>query len=127
MLHPWFLHAALLVALFSVAVSLHTFVSPLAAARNHGFDLGSSSAAGGPGAGLAFVPIFGGRNLAVALAMFAFYWQRWPKALGTVLLCCTVSAVVDVVVTSRWGMEGMAWQHVGGAVVLGVVGWGLVV
>ena len=122
MLHPWLPHAAFLLALASTAVSISTFVAPLTAARNHGFDLETAESPT-----LAFVPIFGGRNLAVALTMFAFYWQRRTKALGTVLLCCTASAVVDAVVTSQWGTEGMAWQHVIGAVVLATLGLGMVV
>ena len=122
MLHPWLPHAALLLTLSSTAVSFYTFVSPVAAARNHGFDLNSAKTPA-----VVFVPIFGGRNLAIALAMFAFYWRRRPKAIGTVLLCCTASAVVDTVVTSQWGMEGMVWQHVIGAGVLGALGLALVV
>jgi hypothetical protein len=108
MLHPWLPHAALLLAIGSIVMSFYTFASPLTVARQHGFDLTSasikiSSGSSGSNAILAFVPIFGCRNLALALAMVTFYWQRRPRAIGTMLLCCISSAVVDTVVTSQWG------------------------
>ncbi len=118
------MHLALLLAVGTVLVSINTFVSPLSAARMHGFDLerpdGGSTLLENPS--IRFVPIFGGRNLAIALAMFSFYWQRNSKALGTLLICCIVSATVDIVVTNHVGIAETAWIHVIGAGVLGVLG-----
>ena len=121
------MHAALLLAAGSVLVSIHTFMSPLSAARMHGFDLGHSDCGATlvNNSALRFVPVFGGRNLAIALAMVSFYWQRNPKALGTLLACCTVSGIVDTVVTTHVGMEGCAWNHVTGTAVLGSLGCAL--
>ena len=59
--------------LANTAVSIYTFISPIAAPHYHGFGLTSTAAATGSNATLAFAPIFGGRNLTLALAMFAFY------------------------------------------------------
>ena len=73
MLHPWLPHAALLLAIGNTAVSIYTFISPIAASHYHGFSLTSTAAATGSNAALAFAPVFGGRNLTLALAMFAFY------------------------------------------------------
>ena len=90
-----------------------------------GFDLersdGGSTLSENPA--LQSVPLFGGRNLAIALAMFVFYSQRMPKALGILLLCCIVSGTVDTVVTSSLSMDGSAWTHAIGTVVLGSMGW----
>lgn len=57
--------------------------------------------------------------------MLAFYWQGMYRAMGTILMCCTVSGAVDTVVMSLWGMEGKAVGHGVGCVILGLTGWGL--
>ena len=100
MLHSWLPHAALLLTIASAAISFYTFTSSLAAARQYGFGLTFASAkissgSSGSNTVLAFVPIFGGRNLALALAVLPFYWRRRPRAIGTVLLCCVSPAVAD--------------------------------
>jgi hypothetical protein len=126
MLHPWLPHAALL-AIDKTPQSVSTFSPPPS-------QLLTIMVSASPlpllpqdqNAEPAFVPIFGGRDLAPALAMFAFYWQQRLKAIGTVLLCCPVSAFVDTVVTSQWGIEGMAWQHAIGGGLLGYLSLGLI-
>ena len=57
--------------------------------------------------------------------MLAFYWQEMYRAMGTILICCTVSGAVDTVVMSWWGTEGKALGHGVGCVILGLTGWGL--
>ena len=74
---------------------------------------------------LRFVPVFGGRNLAVGLAVYAFYWQEMPRAMGTLLLSLTAAGIVDTIVTSLWGMKGKAWTHAIGTVIMGLSGWGM--
>ncbi|MCJ1303323.1 hypothetical protein MMC08_006131 [Hypocenomyce scalaris] len=126
--HPWAVPLALLFASYGTALSLYTFISPLAAARLIGLDLEPPTISVSPPPGdlaLRFVPLFGGRNLAVGLAILAFYWQRMPRAMGTVLICCAAAGVVDTVVMGVWGMAGKAWGHAVGTAVMGVTGWGL--
>ena len=48
-----------------------------------------------------------------------------PKAMGTVLICCTAAGIVDTLVMALWGMEGKALGHGVGTVVMGLTGWGL--
>lgn len=57
--------------------------------------------------------------------MLAFYWQGMYRAMGTILMCCTVSGAVDRIVMSFWGMEGKAVGHGVGCVILELTGWGL--
>ena len=58
-----------------------------------------------------FVTIFGGRNFAVGLAKLALHSKSMYRAMGTILICCTVSSVVDTVVMSLWSMDGKAMGH----------------
>ena len=122
--NPWVLRLALLFALYATLLSVYILVSPLSAIRLFGLDpiplanISSSSP-------VAFITVFGGRNFAIGLAMLALYWQGMYRAVGTILLCCTVSGVVDTIVMSQWGMEGKALGHGVGCVVLGLTGWGL--
>ena len=76
---------------------------------------------------LQFVPIFGGRNLALGLATYVFYWRRMFRAMGVLLLCCMAAVIVDTVATGFGGMKGKAWTHGIGTVVMGLSGWGLLV
>jgi hypothetical protein len=127
--HPSLSHLAALLGTLTTLMSLYTFISPLAASCHHGFDLTparatSASAKVDANAALIYVRLFGGRNL--VLALFAFYVQRRPKAMDTVLMCLVVGAAVDALVTRIEGVEGMVWQHVVGGLVFGGVGWGLV-
>ena len=57
--------------------------------------------------------------------MLAFYWQRMYREMGTVLICCTLSGLVDAVVMSLWGVKGTALVLGLGCVVFGLTGWGL--
>ncbi len=125
--HPWALRTALLFTTFGNVLSIYTFVSPLAAARMFGLDLEPSvgDQPSSENKALLFVPVFGGRNLAIGLAIFVFYWRRMPKAMGTLLLCCTVAGFVDIVVTGAWGMQGKAWTHATGTAIMGLSGWGM--
>ncbi|MCJ1258893.1 hypothetical protein MMC24_006727 [Lignoscripta atroalba] len=124
--HPWALPAALIFGTYGSALSIYTFLSPLPAARLFGLDISPSfSPRENPAHG--FVPVFGGRNLALGLMILAFYMQRMPRAVGTVLMCMTAAGTVDTVVMALWGMEGKAWVHGIGTVMMGMVGWGLLV
>lgn len=124
--HPLALPTALLFLGSGTILSLYTFISPIAAARIYGIDL-QQSTGNPPDADYRFVPVFGGRNLALGLATFAFYWQGMPRAMGTLLLCLTVTGMVDIVVTSLWGMKDKAWTHAAGTVIVGLAGWGMLV
>lgn len=125
--HPWALPTALVFTAFGNILSIYTFASPLAAARMFGLDLGphSGDQSSSGNKALRFVPVFGGRNLAIGLAIFAFYWQQMPRAMGTLLLCCTAAGIVDIVVTALWGIKGKAWTHAIGTVIMGLSGWGM--
>lgn len=121
---PWVISLALLFALYATLLSVYILAAPLPAIRLFGLDpytpanISSSSP-------IPFITIFGGRNLAIGLAMLAFYWQRMYRAMGTILICCTVSGAVDTVVMTLWGMEGKALGHGVGCLILGLTGWGL--
>jgi len=128
--HPWIQFTALIYASFGILLGLYTFISPISAALLFGIDLASppSNPATPPftnNPAIHFVRVFGGRNLAIGLAVFAFYWQRMPRAIGTLLLCCTACGVVDTVVTGAWATRGSALVHAVGAGVMGAVGWGM--
>lgn len=122
--NPWVLRLALLFTLYATLLSVYLIVSPLPAIQLFGLDP-YSLASPSPTSLVPFITIFGGRNLAVGLAMLVFYWQGMYRAMGTVLICCTVSGAVDTVVMSVWGMEGKALGHGVGCLVLGLTGWGL--
>lgn len=47
------------------------------------------------------------------------------RAMGTILMCGTVSGAVDRAAMSLWGTEGKALEHGVGIVVLGLTVWGL--
>jgi len=101
-MHPfWAPPLALIFSTFGTVLGIYAFILPLSAARQHGFGLPTN-------ADLDFNYIFGGRNIAVGLMMYAFYFQRHFKAMGTVLLCIMFSGVVDAVVSglSERGMSG---------------------
>jgi hypothetical protein len=74
---------------------------------------------------LPFVVVFGGLNLAIGIAMFSFYWQRMPEALGTFLLCLMVSGSMDTVIAARYGQNQSAWTHAIGTAVMEFTGWAL--
>lgn len=122
--NPWVLHLALLFTVYATLLSVYLLLSPLPAVRLFGLDP-YSSASPSPTSLVPFITVFGGRNFAIGLAMLAFYWQGMYRAMGTVLICCTVSGAVDTVVMSLWGMEGKALGHGVGCLVLGLTGWGL--
>ncbi|MCJ1391813.1 hypothetical protein MMC18_004680 [Xylographa bjoerkii] len=125
--HPWALPTAIIFNLSGIALGLYTFFSPLSAARMFGLDL--AHPAGGESlsdnVSLRMVPVFGGRNIAIGVAFFVLYWQRMPKAMGTLLLSLMVSGTVDTAVTGIWGPADKAWTHALGSAVLGLCGWGL--
>lgn len=125
--HPWALATALVFTTFGNILSIYALASPLTAARMFGLDLGPRSSDQSPSGNqaLRFVPVFGGRNLAIGLATYAFYWQQMPRAMGMLLLCCTVAGIVDTVVMGLWGMKGKAWTHAVGTVIMGLSGWGM--
>ena len=124
--NPWILRLALHFALYAIAISIYIMVSPFPAF--HLFLFGQEPY---PLAGVIQTPLvpiialFGGRNFAVGLAMLAFHWQRRYRAMGTVLICCTLSGLVDTVVMSLWGMKGTALVLGLGCVVFGLTGLGL--
>lgn len=122
--NPWVLRLALLFALYAILLSVYILVSPLPAIQLFGLDP-YASASLSPSPLVPFITVFGGRNLALGLAMLAFYWRGMHRAMGTVLICCTVSGTVDTVVMSLWGMEGKALGHGVGCLVLGLTGWAL--
>ena len=124
MAHPWVIRLALLFAFYATLLSVYILVSPLPAIRLFGLDFDYSASSSQPSP-IPLIVVFGGRNFAMGLAMLAFYWQGMYRAMGTVLICCTVSGTVDTVVMSLWGMEGKAFGHGVGCVVLGLTGWGL--
>ena len=95
--------AALILDAHGSALSFYGFISPVAAARLFGMDLERSAEIPADQVDVRFVDAFGGRNLALRLAILAFYWQRMPRAMGTTLPCAAVSGVVDTVVTGSWG------------------------
>ena len=122
--NPWVLRFALLFTLYATLLSLYILISPLPAIQLFGLNP-YASASNTPSSLVPFITIFGGRNLAIGLAMLAFYWQGMYRAMGTVLICCTVSGAVDTVVMSLWGLEGKALGHGVGCLVLGLTGWAL--
>ena len=122
--NPWVLRLALLFALYATLLSVYILVSPLPAIQLFGLNP-HASASLAPSSLVPFITVFGGRNLAIGLAMLVFYWQGMHEAMGTVLICCTVSGAVDTVVMSLWGMEGKALGHGVGSLVLGLTGWAL--
>ncbi len=122
--NSWVLRLAILFALYATLLSVYILVSPLAAIHLFGLDP-YIAATVSPSSLVPFITIFGGRNFAIGLALLAFYWQGLYRAMGTVLICCTVSGAVDMVVMSSWGMEGKALGHGVGCVVLGLTGWSL--
>ena len=123
----WPLAAAFFFAVSGGILAIAAFVSPQAAARNFGIDVTKSAndIASSDNPAILFVRIFGGRNLAVTVAIFAFHWQRMYRAMGILLLCSTVSGVNDIVVTSQHGMKGALLTHAIGTLMLGLAGWGL--
>lgn len=122
--NPWVLRLALLFALYATFLSVYILISPLPAIQL--FGLNPYASASLPSSSLVpFITVFGGRNLALVLAMLAFYWQEMHRAMGMVLVCCTVSGAVDTVVMSLWGLEGKALGHGVGCLVLGLTGWAL--
>ncbi|TKA75854.1 hypothetical protein B0A49_05058 [Cryomyces minteri] len=124
--HLWALPTALVFGAGGSALSLYAFVSPGGAARIFGLDIEKSNSASSNDLALQWVRIFGGRNLAIGLAIFAFYLQRMPRAVGTLLLCITAAGTVGTVVTGLWGVTDKAWGHAVGTTVLGLTGWALV-
>ena len=122
--NSWVLCLALLFALYATSLSFYILVSPLPAIHFFGLDP-YTAATVSPSSLVPFITIFGGRNFAIGLALLALYWQGMCRAMGTVLICCTVSGAVDMVVMSSWGMEGKALGHGVGCVVLGITERGL--
>ncbi|MCJ1471778.1 hypothetical protein MMC13_000419 [Lambiella insularis] len=128
--HPWALRSALIFTAYGTALGLYAFINPRSAARLYGVDIQPSLdtiATHEEQSAVPFVFAFAGRTLAVGAALFVFYWQQMPRAMGILLLCLTVGGAVDVGVTSSWGLEGKALVHGVGAVVMGLTGWGLLV
>ncbi len=115
---------ALLFALYATLLSVYILVSPLPAIHLFGLDP-CTAATVSPSPLVPFITIFGGRNFAIGLALLALHWQGMYRAMSTVLICCTVSGAVDMVVMSSWGMEGKTLGHGVGCVVLGLTGWSL--
>ena len=122
--NPWVLRLALLFTLYATLLSVYILVSPLPAIQLFGLNPYASASLSASSV-VPFITVFGGRNLAIGLAMLAFYWQGMYRAMGKVLICCTVSGAVDTVVMSLWGMEGKALEHGVGCLVLGLTGWAL--
>jgi len=48
-----------------------------------------------------------------------------PQAMATLLLCCAAAGIVDTVVTGLWEIEGKAWTHAIGSVIMGLSRWGM--
>ena len=69
--------------------------------------------------------VFGSRNIAIGLAVLAFYWQGTYREEGLVLICCMVSDAVDTIMISLRGKEGKALAHGVGCVVLELTRWEL--
>lgn len=122
--NPWVIRLALLFALYATLLSVYILISPLPAIQLFGLNP-YASAGLAPSSLVPFITIFGGRNLATGLAILACYWQGMYRAMGTVLICCTVSGAIDTVVMSLWGLEGKALGHGVGCLVLGLTGWAL--
>ncbi|KAF6219152.1 hypothetical protein HO133_004977 [Letharia lupina] len=122
--NPWILRLAILFALYATFLSVYILVSPLPAIHLFGLEPYYSTPKS-PSSLVPFITIFGGRNFALGLAMLALYWQGMYRAMGTIMICCTVSGAVDTVVMSLWGMAGKAMGHGVGCVLLGLTGWGL--
>lgn len=71
--NPWALRLALLFALYATFLIVYILISPLPIIQLFGLDLyASASLALSPL--VLFITVFGGRNLAIGLAMLAFYW-----------------------------------------------------
>jgi hypothetical protein len=98
--------------------SLHLHVSALRAGQ-FGFDLPAH-------ADCDFKYVFGGRNIAIGLMMYAFWFKRQYKAMG---MCCCVSVLSRLWIRSLRGRvrERPEWGpgHAVGDVVrgTGLIGW----
>ena len=98
---------ALLFTLYATQLSVSTFVSPLPAIGVFGLDHHCSGNVSRSSL-VPFVTIFGGRNFAIGMALLALYSKGICRAMSTVLICCTISSVVDTAVMSLWSMDGRA-------------------
>ena len=68
----------------------------------------------------------GGRDLSIAAALFALYYQREPVAMGSVILCSMILCVADgVTVFRNRNGDWFAWMMAAGAGMWGVIGWNL--
>ena len=129
---PWLTRLALVLSTYSILLGLYTFIFPHSAASLYGLDIrkrvappdcqGSEEE---EEVAALFVAVFGGRSVALGVAVVALYYQRMYRAMGTILLCCALGGVVDVVVCGFKGTDGKAVGHAIGLVIMTFLGWRL--
>ncbi|NOJ95481.1 DUF4267 domain-containing protein [Corallococcus coralloides] len=107
--------ATLLLGAFMLFLSLNAMRDPLSAARGFGLrDSGSEV--------IPWLYVKAGRDLGVALAMFALVAIRQRQAAGVFVLACMVMPVVDALTVMRGGASlGFALAVHGSAALYGVV------
>ena len=108
--------------LYIIFACLSIFIDPLSSADLYGISLKSE-----PSDGLAFkyFQVMGGKSIAGGFTALVFGLGRNYRSMGTMLLCYSVSGVVDTTVVGEVGIEGKAIFHGVGTVILGWVGWSL--
>ena len=131
---PWASTGSLIYAAAGTLLGLYGLVNPYEGAALFGIDLrryrsaSSTSSSSISSADILAPQIFrlwGARNIALGLAVFAFHWQRMPKAAGITWLCCTTAGSTDIMVTCQYGTAGSAWVHAIGTGFMAMVGWAM--
>ena len=68
----------------------------------------------------------GGRDISIAAALFALYYQGKPVEMGTVILAGMILCTIDCITVYRHRRDALAVFLAAGAVCWGWIGWNLV-
>jgi hypothetical protein len=106
--------AAYVVSILSTVLGLYSIIEPSGFIRGWGLPKQSASP---------LIYVLGGRNLALGILLLSFSYRDKLEEVGSVLMCLSIAATLDALVTWRFGDRRKVLGHVVPGVMMAGLGW----